>query len=51
VAETDCEVAPVDARCFEFMVCETPFFALALMRVMSRRLRAMNTRGLGAEGT
>ena len=49
VAETDCEAAPVDARRFEFMVSETPFFALALMRVMCRRIRSMNTRGLGAE--
>ena len=51
VAETDCEVSPVDARRFEFMVCETPFFGLALMRVMSRRLRAMNARGVVSEGT
>ena len=50
VAETDCEVAPVDVRRFEFMVCETPLFALRLMRVMSRRLRAMNARGLAADG-
>jgi CRP/FNR family transcriptional regulator, cyclic AMP receptor protein len=51
VAETDCEAAPVDARRFEFMVCQTPFFALQLMRVMCRRLRSMNARGLVAEGT
>ena len=35
VKETDCEASPVDVRRFEFMVCETPLFALSLMRVMS----------------
>jgi CRP/FNR family transcriptional regulator, cyclic AMP receptor protein len=48
-AQTDCEVVPIDARRFEFMVCQTPFFALQLMRIMCRRLRAMNARSLVSE--
>jgi CRP-like cAMP-binding protein len=37
-------VIPVDQRRFLFMVQQTPFFALRLMGVMARRLRAMNER-------
>ncbi len=37
-------VIPVDERRFLFMVQQTPFFALRVMRVMSARLRAMNER-------
>jgi CRP-like cAMP-binding protein len=37
-------VIPVDERRFLFMVQQTPFFALRLMRVISARLRAMNER-------
>ncbi len=42
VALQDSEVIPVDQRHFLFMVQETPFFALQVMRVMAARLRAMN---------
>jgi CRP-like cAMP-binding protein len=41
-------VIPVDERRFLFMVQQTPFFALRVMRVMTERLRAMNERGLKA---
>ena len=37
-------VIPVDERRFLFMVQQTPFFAIRVMRVMSARLRAMNER-------
>ena len=40
IAHTDCEIVPVDRNRFLFMVRETPFFALAVMRVMAQRLRA-----------
>ena len=36
------EVIPVDEKRFLFMVGQTPFFAIRVMRVMSQRLRAMN---------
>ena len=38
-------VIPIDERRFLFMVQQTPFFALRVMRVMTARLRAMNERG------
>ena len=42
VALTDCDVVAIDRRRFLFLVQETPFFALGIMRVMAERLRAMN---------
>ena len=44
VAKTDCQMVPIDRRRFEFMVQETPFFALAVMRIMADRLRRVNTK-------
>jgi CRP-like cAMP-binding protein len=44
VAATDCEIYPVDQRRFLFLIQQTPFFALAVMRTMASRLRAMNKR-------
>ena len=44
IAVTDCEVVPIDADRFQFMVHHTPFFALQVMRIMTARLRAMNAR-------
>jgi CRP/FNR family transcriptional regulator, cyclic AMP receptor protein len=37
-------VIPVDERRFLFMVQQTPFFALRVMRVLTARVRAMNER-------
>jgi CRP-like cAMP-binding protein len=42
-------VVPIDERRFLFMVQQTPFFALRLMRVMTAWLRAMNERAKAAE--
>ena len=44
VAKTDCELVPVDQKRFEFLVQQTPFFAMTVLRVMARRLRQMNER-------
>lgn len=44
VARTDCELAAVDENRFNFMVHETPFFALKVMRVLAQRLRRMDYR-------
>jgi CRP/FNR family cyclic AMP-dependent transcriptional regulator len=38
VAAEDCELVPVDARRFNFLVSQTPFFALDVMKVFARRL-------------
>jgi CRP-like cAMP-binding protein len=39
VAVTDCRVVPVDEAWFKFLVQQTPFFSLQIMRVMADRLR------------
>jgi CRP-like cAMP-binding protein len=44
VAKTDCRLVPVDRRRFEYMVQETPFFALAVMKVIADRLRRTDAR-------
>jgi CRP/FNR family transcriptional regulator, cyclic AMP receptor protein len=43
-AVAPCEVIAIDQKRFLFMVQQTPFFAIRVMRVMSQRLRAMNAR-------
>jgi len=40
----ECVVVPIDRKRFLFLVQQTPFFALKVMRVMCRRLKAMNQR-------
>ena len=44
VAKTECRVAPVDEKRFLFMVQNTPFFALHMLRVLTQRLRTMDNR-------
>ena len=44
VAKTDCRLVPVDRRRFQYMVQETPYFALAVMKVLADRLRKKNVR-------
>lgn len=38
-AATDCKLVPINEWRFIFLVQETPFFALHIMRVMAHRLR------------
>ena len=42
VAKTFCRVVPVDEHRFLFMVQQTPFFSLHVMRVLANRLRLMD---------
>jgi CRP/FNR family transcriptional regulator, cyclic AMP receptor protein len=42
-AVTDCTLAEIDEKRFLFLVQQTPSFALNLMRLLSHRLRRMNT--------
>ena len=42
VAKTDCRLAVVDEREFLFLVQQTPFFGLHVMRVLVERIRAMH---------
>jgi CRP-like cAMP-binding protein len=41
-AKADCVVAPINEKSFLFLVHETPFFAIAVMRTLAERLRRMN---------
>ena len=47
VARSDCRLALVDERRFLFLVQDTPFFALHVMRVLAERLRNVE-RGLSS---
>ena len=38
-AQTDCKLVPVDEKRFMYLVQETPFFALNVMRIMTERIR------------
>ena len=40
-ARTNCKVVPIDENRFKFLVQQTPFFAIHVMRVMSKRIRSM----------
>jgi len=42
IAVTDVTLIPVSEKQFLFLVSQTPFFALKVMRVLARRLRAAN---------
>jgi CRP-like cAMP-binding protein len=39
IAKTDCKWLPIDGKRFNFLVQQTPNFALHVMRVMADRLR------------
>jgi CRP/FNR family transcriptional regulator, cyclic AMP receptor protein len=41
-AVTDVELVPVSEKQFLFLVSQTPYFALRVMRVLAQRLRATN---------
>jgi CRP/FNR family cyclic AMP-dependent transcriptional regulator len=42
VAATDVDLVPVGEKQFLFLVSQTPYFALNVMRVLARRLRSAN---------
>jgi CRP-like cAMP-binding protein len=44
VARTDCRLVAVDRKRFQYMVQETPLFALTVMKVLADRLRKKNVR-------
>lgn len=39
VAKTDCLLVPIDRKRFNFLIQQTPHFALHVMRVIAKRLR------------
>ena len=44
IAQTRCKLIGVDQRRFQFLISETPFFALQVMGIMATRLRNTNER-------
>lgn len=42
IATEDCEFVAIDEKRFQFLVQQTPFFALQIMRLMAERLRHTN---------
>lgn len=42
IARTDCRLVRIDERRFLFLVSQTPYFALGLLRLLASRLRAMD---------
>jgi len=44
VARTDCKLVPIDLKAFMFLVEETPYFAVQVMRILSSRIRHLLTR-------
>lgn len=38
-ARSDCKLVPIDQRRFQFLVQQTPYFAVHVMRVLAERLR------------
>jgi CRP/FNR family transcriptional regulator, cyclic AMP receptor protein len=44
VAQSQCKLIPVDQKRFEFLIRETPNFALQVMSIMATRLRNTNER-------
>jgi CRP/FNR family transcriptional regulator, cyclic AMP receptor protein len=42
IAVTDVELVPVSEKQFLFLVSQTPYFALRVMRVLAQRLRVTN---------
>lgn len=44
IAKTDCKIVKIDQKRFMFLVQQTPFFAIEVMRTLAARLRRMDER-------
>jgi CRP-like cAMP-binding protein len=42
-AKSDCSLIPVDQKRFTFLIQQTPFFSIYVMRVLADRIRRINT--------
>lgn len=51
IARTAVELVRIDGRRFEFLVQQTPYFAVEVMRTLAARLRQMNERFLSKAPT
>lgn len=43
-AKTPCRVVPIDQKRFQFLIQQTPYFAIEIMRILAYRLRKMDIR-------
>lgn len=43
-ANTTCHVVPIDQKRFQFLIQQTPYFAIEVMRILAHRLRKMDVR-------
>ncbi len=41
-AKTTCRVVPIDQKRFQFLIQQTPYFAIEVMRILAHRLQKMN---------
>jgi CRP/FNR family cyclic AMP-dependent transcriptional regulator len=44
VAKTDCQLVPINEKRFTFLIQQTPYFSLQVMRVLVERVRKMDAR-------
>jgi CRP-like cAMP-binding protein len=44
VTKTDCQLVPIDEKRFAFLVQQTPYFSLQVMRVLVERVRRLDAR-------
>lgn len=45
-ARTICRVVPIDQKRFQFLIQQTPYFAIEVMRILAHRLQKMDRRFL-----
>ena len=51
IARTPCRLVPISEERFLYLIQDTPYFGLQIMKVMAHRLRKMNTRATGDSRT
>lgn len=49
IAKTDCKLVPVDEKRFAFLVQQTPYFAISVMKIMVERIRKLDALVLAAK--
>ncbi|NMF56806.1 cyclic nucleotide-binding domain-containing protein [Pseudanabaena yagii] len=49
IAKTECKLVPIDEKRFTFLVQQTPYFALSVMKIMVERIRKLDALVLGIE--
>ena len=49
IAKTECKLVPVDEKRFTFLVQQTPYFAISVMKIMVERIRKLDALVLAAK--